>query len=72
VTIHHRERFLTVRASAWRAVEKISGADHHIAPPSRKADDCTRAILIEIHGGNISDIDHKLKTVTQLLQQQGQ
>jgi hypothetical protein len=56
-----------VRASGWRAAEKISGADHHIA---RKADDCTRAILVEIHSGNVSDIDHKLKTVTQLLQQQ--
>ena len=29
VTIHHRERLLTVRASGWRAADKISGVDLH-------------------------------------------
>jgi hypothetical protein len=66
VTIHHWERLLTVRASGWRAADKISGVDHHIAAKSRRLYSCN---LIQIHGGNISDIDHKLKTVTQLLQQ---
>jgi hypothetical protein len=36
VAILHRQRVLTVRASGWRAADKILGVDHHIAPFGQK------------------------------------
>ena len=67
VAILHRQGVLTVRASGWRAADKILGVDHHIAPLGQKP----TTVLMQSDTSSrrdVSDNNHNLKTVTRLLQ----
>jgi hypothetical protein len=51
VTVDHWEWLLTVRAGGWRTANKISGADHHIAPPSEKQKTVSGGYDVTVGGG---------------------